>query len=65
MEILGVAAGGTAVEGEYLLDSAAAPTGQRFSGLEATFDGATFRYQAATGIGAGWSRWEIGAGGGR
>ena len=53
------------MEWEYLLESAAAPTGQLFPGLEATFDGATFRYLAATGTGAGWSRWEIGAGGGR
>jgi 2-polyprenyl-3-methyl-5-hydroxy-6-metoxy-1,4-benzoquinol methylase len=36
----------------------------RHSGLEATFDGATFRYLAATGVGAGWCCWEIGAGGG-
>jgi len=55
---------GIAMHGEYLLDSAAAQTGQRFSGLEATFDGATFGYLAATGVGAGWSCWEIGAGGG-
>ena len=52
------------MQGEYLLDSAATQTGQRFSGLEATFDGATFRYLAATGVGAGWSCWEIAAGGG-
>jgi len=52
------------MHGEYLLDSAAAQTGQRFYGLEATFDGATCRYLAATGVGAGWSCWEIGAGGG-
>jgi SAM-dependent methyltransferase len=52
------------MEAEYLLDSAAAPTGQRFSGLETTFDDATFRYLAATGVKAGWSCWEIGAGGG-
>jgi SAM-dependent methyltransferase len=52
------------MEAEYLLDSAAAPTGQRFSGLEMTFDDATFRYLAATGVKAGWSCWEIGAGGG-
>src|SRR5215831_17585922 len=55
---------GIAMQREYLLDSAAAQTGQRFSGLEATFDGATCRYLAATGVGAGWSCWEIGAGGG-
>src|SRR5215471_18531014 len=55
---------GIAMHGEYLLDSAAPPAGQRFSGLEATFDGATFGYLAATGVGAGWSCWEIGAGGG-
>jgi hypothetical protein len=55
---------GMAIEGEYLLDNAAAHTGQRFSGLEATFDGATCRYLAATGVGAGWSCWEVGAGGG-
>jgi SAM-dependent methyltransferase len=64
MQTLGAGAEGVAMEGEYLLDSAAAPTGQRFSGLEATFDGATFRYLAATGVSAGWSCWEIGAGGG-
>jgi hypothetical protein len=51
------------MEGEYLPHSAAAPTGQRFSGLEVNFDGAAFRYLAATGIGAGWSCWEIGTGG--
>ena len=52
------------MHGEYLLDSAAAQTGQRFSGLEATFDSATCRHLAATGVAAGWSCWEIGAGGG-
>lgn len=52
------------MQGEYLLDSAAAQTGQRFSGLEATFDDATCRYLAGTGVAAGWSCWEIGAGGG-
>jgi len=66
MQMLGVQLQrGIAMEGEYLLDSAAAPTGQRFPGLEATFDSATFRYLAAIGAGAGWSRWKIGAGGGR
>ena len=55
---------GIAMQGEYLLDSAAAHTGQRFSGLEATFDAATCRFLAATEVGAGWSCWEIGAGGG-
>lgn len=55
---------GIAKPGEYLLDSTAAQTGQRFSGLEATFDGATFGYLAATGVAAGWSCWEIGAGSG-
>ena len=49
---------------DYLLDSAAAQTGQRFCGLEATFDSATCRYLAASGVGPGWSCWEIGAGGG-
>lgn len=29
------------MQGEYLLNSAAAQMGQRFSGLEATFDAAT------------------------
>lgn len=53
-----------AMQGEYLLDSAAAHTGQRFCGLEATFDAATCRFLAATGVGAGWSCWEIGAGSG-
>ncbi len=43
------------MEGKYLLDSAAAQTDQRFFGLEAAFDGATFRYLAATGVGGGWS----------
>ena len=38
------------MEAEYLLDNAAAPTGQRFSGLEMTFDDATFRHLAATGV---------------
>jgi 2-polyprenyl-3-methyl-5-hydroxy-6-metoxy-1,4-benzoquinol methylase len=52
------------MQAEYLLDNAAAQTGQRFSGLEATFDSATFRYLAATGVGPGWACWEIGAGGG-
>src|SRR5215471_10043132 len=55
---------GIAMHGEYLLDSAAPPAGQRFYGLEATFDGATCRYLTATGVTAGWSCWEIGAGGG-
>jgi len=51
-------------EGGYLFDSAAPPAGQRFYGLEATFDDATFRHLAATGVGVGWSCWEVGAGGG-
>ena len=64
MQMLGVQLQrGIAMEGEYLLHSAAAPTGQRFSGLEVNFDGAALRYLAATGIGAGWSCWEIGTGG--
>jgi hypothetical protein len=37
------------MHGEYLLDSAAAQTGQRFSGLGATFDSATCRHLAAGG----------------
>ncbi len=51
-------------EGGYLFDNSAAPTGQRFAGLEATFDDATFRHLASLGTGAGWSCWEVGAGGG-
>ncbi len=51
-------------EDGYLFDSAAAPAGQRFHGLETTFDGASFRHLAATGVGPGWSCWEVGAGGG-
>jgi SAM-dependent methyltransferase len=48
----------------YLFGNAAVQTVQRFSGLETTFDDATFRYLAATGARPGWACWEVGAGGG-
>jgi SAM-dependent methyltransferase len=52
------------IDERYLLDNAGAETGARFSGLEAVFDPATRRHLAATGLGPGWSCWDVGAGGG-
>jgi SAM-dependent methyltransferase len=52
-------------ENRYVFDNAVtAETGMRFSGLEATFDPATFRYLTGVGVADGWACWEIGAGGG-
>ena len=48
----------------YLLDNAAPETGGRFSGLEACYDQATFRYLSGLGLGKGCRCWEFGAGGG-
>jgi SAM-dependent methyltransferase len=52
-------------ENRYVFDNAAtAETGQRFSGLEATFDPSTIGYLTGVGVTGGWACWEIGAGGG-
>jgi SAM-dependent methyltransferase len=47
----------------YLLDNQQAEAGQRFDALSELFDPVTFRHLAAVGVGAGWSCWEVGAGG--
>jgi SAM-dependent methyltransferase len=48
----------------YLFDNAGTQTGERFAGLEAILDPITRRHLAQTGLGPGWSCWELGAGGG-
>jgi SAM-dependent methyltransferase len=48
----------------YLLSNTAAQTGPRFDALAWTYDGASTRALAATGVGAGWRCWEVGGGGG-
>ncbi len=48
----------------YLFDNAGQQAGQRFSSLETLYDPWTTRHLEATGIGAGWQCWEVGAGGG-
>ncbi len=47
----------------YLLDNRALEAEQRFDSLAALFDPVTFRHLGALGIAAGWSCWEVGAGG--
>jgi SAM-dependent methyltransferase len=49
---------------QYVFDNAAAQTGQRFNSLEELYDARTIRFLEATGVSAGWSCLEIGAGGG-
>lgn len=51
------------MSGEYLLDNRQVEAGERFDALSALFDPATFRHMERLGIGAGWSCWEVGAGG--
>ena len=48
----------------YLFDNAGKQAGQRFSSLETLYDPWTICHLEATGIGAGWQCWEVGAGGG-
>lgn len=48
----------------YLLANAAAQTGGRFDALALTYDRASRRAVASTGITAGWHCWEVGGGGG-
>ena len=47
----------------YLFDNAAPEAAGRFAGLEACYDGSTFGYLSALGLGEEWRCWEIGAGG--
>lgn len=50
---------------KYIFDNAAEePTTQRFASLETLYDPRTFGFLTATGVGAGWRCWEIGAGSG-
>ena len=48
----------------YVFDNAAAPTGQRFAGLQASYDQVTIRQLEQIGVSAGWSCLEVGGGGG-
>ncbi|MFB9928032.1 class I SAM-dependent methyltransferase [Amycolatopsis halotolerans] len=52
------------MDDEYPFDNAAAPAGDRMSALEASYDATTVQHLGNLGVGAGWSCWEIGAGGG-
>lgn len=47
----------------YLLDNRQDEAGQRFDAISTLFDSVTFRHLDALGVGAGWSCWEVGAGG--
>jgi len=47
----------------YLLDNQQAEAGRRFDALAQLFDPVTCRHLAAIGVSAGWSCWEVGAGG--
>ena len=47
----------------YLLDNQQSEAGRRFEALSELFDPVTFRHLEAVGISAGWSCWEVGAGG--
>src|SRR5215470_13250338 len=49
---------------EYLLDNAWQQQRARLAGLEAWFDPGTIRHLESLGVAAGWSCWEVGAGGG-
>ena len=48
----------------YVFDNAAAPAGQRFAGLQASYDQVTIRQLEQIGVSAGWSCLEVGGGGG-
>lgn len=48
----------------YLLDNDATQTKGRFDALGLTYDDASGRALATTGIGPGWRCWEVGGGGG-
>ena len=48
----------------YLFDNAGGETPTRFAGLEGLWDESTIRYLSKIGVGAGWTCWEVGAGGG-
>ncbi|HET6293496.1 MAG TPA: methyltransferase domain-containing protein [Kribbella sp.] len=52
----------TADEG-YLLDNQQSEAGRRFDALSELFDPVTFRHFGAVGVSAGWTCWEVGAGG--
>ena len=48
---------------QYLLDNRRPEAGERFAALAELFDPWTFRHLDAVGLGAGWTCWEVGAGG--
>ena len=48
----------------YLFDNASGETPTRFAGLESLWDESTIRYLSKVGVSAGWTCWEVGAGGG-
>ncbi len=47
----------------YLLDNQQAEAGRRFAALSELLDPVTFRHLSALGVAAGWTCWEVGAGG--
>lgn len=47
----------------YLFDNQQAEAGQRLDALAELFDPVTFGHLSGVGVGAGWSCWEVGAGG--
>ena len=47
----------------YLLDNQQAEAGRRFDALAELLDPVTFRHLTTVGVSAGWSCWEVGAGG--
>ena len=51
------------MSGGYPLDNRQPEAGDRFAGLSAVFDEWSHRRLLALGLGAGWSCWEVGAGG--
>ncbi|MDH6576834.1 methyltransferase domain-containing protein [Kitasatospora sp. MAP5-34] len=52
-----------ATDPRYLLDNQQDEAGQRFGAISTLFDPVTFRHLDQLGVGAGWSCWEVGAGG--
>jgi SAM-dependent methyltransferase len=55
--------GGVTADKGYLLDNQQSEAGRRFEALSELFDPVTFRHLEAVGVSAGWSCWEVGAGG--
>lgn len=52
-----------AVDGRYLLDNRLDGAGTRLAAIARLFDPVSFLHLGATGVGAGWRCWEVGAGG--